>query len=245
MLAVAWLFLAAAPEALVDRAVEAHGSERLRDAEVRFTFRGERFAMDRRPNGTFRYRVEMRGDADASSGPTTIVVSNEGTKRLLGGAEPERATGAEHTKVNSVVYFASMPLPLLDPAVRLADAGAETHDGERLHRVRVTFAKEGGGADHEDAFMFWFRDSDGMIAYLAYRYATDGGGIRFRVPKNPREVRGVVFLDYDNYKTDDLTTPLDALLRKFEAGALERVSEVLTEDVCFARLGNEIFEACR
>ncbi len=249
ILAAVWLMSGAvSPEDVVRRAIDVHGSERLRDAEVHFDFRGEPFSMDRKPSGTFRYAVETRGSGCMSGGPAKIVVSNGGTERFVDGEESPRwfdiLEYMDYAKVNSVVYFASMPLPILDPAVQLHDAGTEELDGETLRRVRVTFAEKGGGADHEDEFMFWFRESDGRMAYLAYSYYTNGGGVRFRVPKNPREIQDAWFFDYDNYQAKDLETPLQDLLAMHREGKLEKVSEVLTENVCFSRLGEQRFPDC-
>lgn len=105
-------------------------------------------------------------------------------------------------------------------------------DGEKYYEIQVTFGEEGGGADHEDVYMYWINQRNFTIDYFAYKFYTDEGGIRFRKAYNPRTVSGLRFVDYENYKLEpwenvDLKT-VDEL---FEAEKLELLSEIKTEDV--------------
>ena len=67
--------------------------------------------------------------------------------------------------------------------------------------------------------------------FLAYTYHTDGGGLRFRKAKNQREISGILFQDYDNYKPADETVPLEEIQALYEAGSLELLSEILLENI--------------
>ncbi|MBK8501742.1 MAG: hypothetical protein IPL46_05765 [Saprospiraceae bacterium] len=67
--------------------------------------------------------------------------------------------------------------------------------------------------------------------YLAYNYQTDGGGSRFRRAINRREVGGILFADYVNYKTDPETLYILNFDSLFETGALDSLSLIATENV--------------
>lgn len=227
MVSLALLLLAAAPpdpDALLERVFEAHGSETLRHATLTFEFRGDRFEA-RRDGGAFSFTSHRR----APGRPRLVIrVDNRGTNQSQAMAET----------VNSVVYFATLPLSLRDPAVKTRLLANETIAGRTYHRLEVTFEKEGGGSDYDDRFLYWFRAGSYEMDYLAYRYLRDGGGVRFRVAKNPRSVHGVRFQDYDNYEAS-LTTKLDELPDSFEQGKLKKLSEILTENVCVKPKDNQ------
>ena len=67
--------------------------------------------------------------------------------------------------------------------------------------------------------------------YLAYSYETDGGGIRFRAAYNPREINGLRFQDYVNYKPQGLDVALKDLDYLYEQGSLIEVSKIELENV--------------
>ncbi|MEM6531007.1 MAG: DUF6503 family protein [Myxococcota bacterium] len=223
---IAATLLGASPSDTVARAQRVHGSDTLKHAHVVFSFRGTRYEMDR-DQGQYVYT--------SLSNDKRITLTNSGVTLTVSGRPipmtDNAAQGAAET-VNSVVYFASLPLALSDPAVHLADAGLETVRSQDYERVRVTFTEQDGGADHDDVFMYWFRVDTGTMDYFAYSYRRDGGGIRFRVTTAAQLVDGMRFQDYDNYQTKVLSTPLDSLPRLWAAGKLEKLSEIKTEDVC-------------
>jgi len=126
--------------------------------------------------------------------------------------------------MNSVVYFAYLPLKLNDPAVKKEYAGKGEIDGRSLERVRVTFEKEGGGVDHEDVFMFWFDPNTNQMSHLAYYFHVNGGGARFREAVNVRRVGGVLFADYLNYSAD-----LGQDLEQFESADNRQASGLLSK----------------
>lgn len=67
--------------------------------------------------------------------------------------------------------------------------------------------------------------------YFAYKYETEGGGLRFREAFNPRRIGGILWQDYINYKPSDESIPLEELESMFTAGTLEKLSEVKMENV--------------
>ncbi|EIM76395.1 hypothetical protein A3SI_10214 [Nitritalea halalkaliphila LW7] len=80
-------------------------------------------------------------------------------------------------------------------------------------------------------FLYWFDTVTGEIAYLAYSFHTNGGGVRFREVIQRHDVGGLILLDYANYKPADADTPLEELEALFLAGALEKLSEIRLENV--------------
>ena len=101
----------------------------------------------------------------------------------------------------------------------------------------MTFSKEGGGTDFEDTFVYWIAKTTYHVDYLAYSYAVEGGGIRFREAYNPRTVEGIRFVDYNNYKPASLAIPLTDLDSIFQQNELELLSKIETENVEVRLLG--------
>ncbi|PAP78864.1 hypothetical protein BSZ37_18835 [Rubrivirga marina] len=222
--------------ALLDRARAHHGSALLDDATVRFAFRGTPFVAER-DGGRFRYSRTL---TDERGRVIEEVVDNDGAHRFVDGVEaPLTADGAAAltTGVNSVVYFALLPAPLADPAVRARLLTPDRVGGEDYDRVEVTFAQNGGGADYQDRYVYWLRQSDGQIGHYAYTYEVTPGdtaraatGTRFRVPIRTWREGGVVFQDWRNLSADSLGA-LRAFGDAYDAGRTFEVSTVVLDSV--------------
>ena len=128
-----------------------------------------------------------------------------------------------------------LPLPLLDPAVRAVRLEPATIDGRSSERIEVRFTEQGGGDDHDDVYLYWFDADTLRLRFLAYRFHTGEGGVRFRVAKNERTIGGVTFFDYDNYSHPDHGVALGSLpaLRTPAAGEIpvKLLSEIVLEQV--------------
>lgn len=221
---------------LIRAAIEAHGADRLADRQVDFRFRGTPYRMTR-DDGRFVYErwVETDGGRrherlDNDGFAATV----DGTPEPLGDAQ----AAARGRSVNSVVYFASLPYSLEDPAVQPLSLGAHPVGGEIYDRVEVRFAEPGGGADHDDVFVYWFDPKTNRLAFLAYAFHTGRGGVRFRVATGEVEAGGVRFVQWDNYGLDgdpeDLPklTELPAL---WQTDDLPLLSSIVLEDVRVTR----------
>lgn len=214
---------------IIQQAIEAHGGDLYEASDISFTFRKRSYTA-RREGGTYTYTREF----DDTLGQVTDILDNSGFTRLVDGKEVkvgEEMAGRFSQSVNSVWYFALLPFPLADPAVNLEYAGTSRVEGKTYDVVQVTFDQESGGEDFEDTFMYWFDPENSHIDYLAYSYATEGGGVRFRKAFNRREVGGIIFADYHNYKPENKNTSLAVLDSLYEAGQLEKVSEIVLENV--------------
>lgn len=218
---------------IVDRAIEAHGSRHLRHAVVTFDFRGRHYTVTM-DGGRYRYE---RTYTDTTGTAIHEGMTNDSLYRSVDGQRVELTASARRSltsSLNSVVYFALLPLQLNDPAVQKRYLGTTTIEGEPYEEVEITFRQEGGGRDWEDRYVYWFHRERHTMDYLAYRFHVDDGGTRFRKAVNPRVVGGVRFADYLNYGFDD-PERLDGRIETFDdvymRDELPFVSEIVLTDV--------------
>lgn len=212
---------------IIDKAIEESGGERYNRAEIEFVFRKNTYTS-KRNDGVFEFTRTLKD----SLGKFKDVLNNDGLKRYREGREVtllDSLSGLYAESVNSVHYFVQLPFGLDGPAVQKELVGEDSIAGKPYYEIRVTFKQEGGGTDHEDTYMYWVSKENFTVDYLAYRFYVNDGGIRFRVAVDPRTKNGIRFVDYINYKTDDLSTPLEELDELYEAGKLKKVSEIKNE----------------
>jgi hypothetical protein len=214
---------------IVEEAIATHGGARYDRGVVSFKLRDRQYRA-LRDGGAFVY---SRTFTDSTGQRVHDVLRNSGFTRTVNGVEvelPEEKQKAYAASVNSVIYFALLPYFLNDAAVQKAYIGEATIKGEPYHKVKVTFAQEGGGESYEDVYVYWFHQQRHTMDYLAYSFKEDGGETRFRQAINSRTINGIRFQDYVNYTSkEDL--PLENYDRAFEAGKLEKVSDIVLEEV--------------
>lgn len=213
---------------LLDDAFEAHGGTLYDSAAYSFTFRDIAYTFDNRNGYTYtRKGVNKEGDEFYD------ILTNGTLTRTLNGEQlslSKEDAGNYSASVNSVVYFATLPHKLYDKAVKKTYKGTTTIKGKAYDIMEVTFAQEGGGKDFDDEFHYWINSETKIIDYVAYNYQVDGGGVRFRSAYNPRNVGGIHFQDYVNYKAP-LGTPLKELPSLYEQGKLKELSRIETENI--------------
>src|SRR5690606_36083220 len=133
--------------------------------------------------------------------------------------------------VNSVHYFMQLPYGLNDPAVNKRLLEPVSIKGKEYHKIEITFEEADGGVDFQDIFLYWISKDDYNIDYLAYRFFTDQGGIRFRESYNPRVIEGIRFADYKNYRTVNTDVDFYRLDELFEHGELIELSDIKKEKI--------------
>lgn len=214
---------------VLSRAAGAHGLTRDRRLAIDFGFRGTPYRLrldgtDVRYARTVRDRQGERVD--------TLVGSTFEVRRgaTVVDVAPDRA-GAWRRSLNSVAYFATLPRPLFDDAVIARSLGRSTLAGRDWDTVEVRFHEEGGGDDHDDVFRYWFDPQTGEMAYLAYTFRVNGGGVRLRRVIGRHEVEGVVLLDWANLGLDGPSHTIDAAVAAFERGELPQLSTIELADV--------------
>lgn len=216
------------------KAIEAHGGSRYDQAYYSFVFR-DRLYTFKNDNRQFIYTRQQEKDGQLILDSLT----NKGVVRYVNGEKQiltDKQIASYSEGVNSVIYFATLPHKLQDPAVNAAGIGTIEVKGESYAVLQVSFEEEGGGTDFEDNYRYWINTKTNRIDYLAYDYQVNGGGVRFRSAYNPRIVDGILFQDYVNYKAP-IGTSLDDLPAMFAAGELEELSRIETEEV--KRLGTK------
>jgi hypothetical protein len=127
--------------------------------------------------------------------------------------------------LNSVQYFALLPHGLQQPAVKSELLPVQNIAGKDYYAIKVYFSKSNGGKDFDDEFIYWVDKKDFSMDYFAYKYNTDGGGIRFRKAYNSRAINGVIFQDYENYEADR-GTELRQIPALYSAGKLKLLSQI-------------------
>lgn len=217
-------------EKIIEKSIEASGGENYENAEIEFTFRNRRYKSKRNKN---MFRLE-RIVKDSTGKTTHDILSNEGLKRFVNKKAvtvPDSMVTRISDGVNSVHYFVQVPFVLHSPAAIKKLSGEDEVEGEPYYEVEVSFRKEGGGTDHHDKFVYWIHKENFTVDYLAYQFFTNNGGIRFRKAVNPRVKEGIRFVDYQNYETEVLSTPLNELDSLYEEGALKFFSKINTENI--------------
>ena len=219
---------------------EAHGSDTLEGATLRFTFRGDPFTAWR-DGGRFRY---TRATTDSLGREVVDVLDNGGiTRTIAGEAVPLAADERRRieTAVNSVVYFATLPAALSDAAVQARSLGPDSVAGQRYDLLEVTFAQDGGGRDWEDRYLYWVHPERHTLDYLAYTYELSPGasgendtGHRFRRVIGVSDASGFRVQDYENLTADSIST-LEEYPAALARGRTRAVSEVRTEDARLVR----------
>lgn len=213
---------------ILAKAVQAHGGTAYEKAYYQFIFRDKIYTF-KNDDQSFEYSRSYEENGETIQD----VLTNDGFKRTINGKEvslSEKDMAKYTESVNSVIYFATLPYKLQDPAVNLAHKGTTTIKGQNYDILSVHFNEENGGVDHDDEFHYWINQTTNRIDYLAYNYQTNKGGVRFRSAYNTRVVDGIVFQDYINFKAPvgTLLVDLPALLEKEE---LKQLSLIETEEV--------------
>lgn len=217
-------------DTIVNKAIEVSGGSKYGNSKVSFNFRNVAYLADRN-NGQFTLARITVEDQDS----IMDFISNDGFARFINDEFteiPDSMALKYSASVNAVHYFSILPYGLQDDAVIKTLLGNEVIQGKNYHVIQVKFNQDGGGEDYEDVFVYWIEDQNYKVDYIAYSYNEDDGvGKRFRVAKNERYIEGLRFVDYDNYKPNNLAIPLERLAKSFEENQLEIVSKIDLENI--------------
>jgi len=216
---------------IVDKSIEVSGGKRFNASKISFGFRDKEYYA-KRDNGHFELqRLTIAGNGDS----IFDILSNNGFQRKIQSnfITVEDSMATRYTaSVNSVHYFSVLPYGLNDKAVNKTLIGEERIKNNNYYKIEVTFDEVGGGEDFEDVFIYWIHTESFEVDYLAYSYnEADGKGMRFREAYNERYVKGLRFVDYNNYKPKDLSVALENLAKVFTSQQLVLVSKIDLKDV--------------
>lgn len=215
-------------EKIMAKALKAHGGKKYDTAHYEFVFRKKKYTFhNESAKYTYTVTYERNGQTNINElNNDELIRSVDGKKVEISKKEYNSHLGA----LNSVIYFATLPHKLYDPAVMKSYVGETTIKGKKYEVLEITFKEENGGPDHDDEYYYWINKETHRIDYLAYNYLVNNGGVRFRTAYNQRVVDGVLFQDYVNYKAN-VGTPLADLPALFEKNELKELSVIATEDV--------------
>ena len=215
---------------IIDESIQVSGGHKIDTSVIEFNFRDINYKATRL-GGKFKLeRVFLD-----SIGEIRDVLSNNGLDRYINESLvnlPDSMATKYSASVNSVHYFAVLPYGLDGKAVNKTYVNEVDIKGKSYHKIKVTFNEEGGGEDFEDVFMYWVNTVTSKVGYLAYSYNEDDGkGLRFREAYNERYVKGIRFVDYNNYKPKDNTSKLEELDKQFIDNKLELLSKIELKEV--------------
>ena len=207
-----------------DKMWKAHGD--LIDAS--FDFRGATYTFSHDQNA-FRYTKNIQND---SVNQLDILTEKEFWRIVDGDTLdlPQDKADAYAESLNSVIYFVCLPQKLKDPATILTDEGEMEIRGVTYRLLNVAFEEDGGGNDFEDEFMYWINKETNLMDYFAYRYHTNGGGVRFRTVSNRWNVDGMIFQDYINYEVP-VDTEFKEIPNKWTKAELKELSRIENTNV--------------
>ena len=216
-------------QTVVDKAIKAHGQDKLEHVKISFDFRGKSYSAVRKSESytytrTFIDSLELVED---------VLINSTDFTRMINGDTIDLAdtmVTKYSNSVNSVLYFVQLPYLLNDPAVVKSYEGTQTIEKTLYDVIKVQFKSSGGGEDFEDEYRYWFNQKTSMLDYMAYNYLTDGGGVRFREAYNRSERYGITFQDYINYEVP-LGTPLDDVPEMFRKGELNELSRIINQNI--------------
>ncbi|MDN6310232.1 MAG: DUF6503 family protein [Flavobacteriaceae bacterium] len=212
-------------QSVIDDAIEYSGTEAYHSSEISFDFRDYHFISEATCDG---YKFSRQ------KGDTLEVLHNSDFNKSVANHKIEVADSMAFKfseSINSVFYFMQLPMRLNDDAVIKELKNPQTIGDKTYHVVEARFKEENGGEDHSDVYMYWFNQDNYALAYFAYEYDTNGGGVRFRVAKNPQMMSGVRFVDYGNYKPKTKEVDIENLLTLFSENKLIKVSEITNTNI--------------
>ncbi|QTE23232.1 DUF6503 family protein [Polaribacter cellanae] len=214
---------------IIDKTILYSGADKVANSDISFRFRDKKYNAVRK-NGNFKLTRTFNLD----NKQFTDEITNTGFKRFINGKQIQVADTILNSianSVNSVHYFSVLPYALNDKAVNKKLLPSVTVKEKKYYKIEVTFRKDGGGEDFEDVFIYWIGKDDFLIDYMAYSYHINGGGKRFRVLKEQCVKNGIRFVDYYNYKPINKEISLLNIDKAFEKNQLEKVSEIILEDI--------------
>ena len=215
---------------IVQESIHVSGGDLIKNATIGFEFRGKQYTASRYQGAFSLSRLTLN-----TSYSIYDILNNSGFSRFMNGEKiilQDSMASKYSASVNSVHYFSVLPYGLNDKAVNRKYLGEIKIKDKDYHKIEITFSKQGGGEDFEDIFIYWINNETFKVDYLAYSYREDNDlGLRFREAHNERYIKGIRFVDYNNYKPKANNAVLETLDIQFEKGELELLSQIELENI--------------
>ncbi len=214
---------------IVDKAISVSGGSLHKTKNVSFDFRDKHYES-RPENGkkvlARTFTMDSVRIKDVKRGNSFQRTVNDSIIHL-----PDTLISKYANAVNSVHYFARLPFGLNEPAVHKTFMDTVSIKNKKYYQLKITFDEKNGGEDFDDTYYYWFDMETFALDYLAYEFHVNGGGIRFRESYNERYVKGIRFVDYNNYKTVTKDADFVTVAQQFENGNLELLSKIELKNI--------------
>lgn len=215
-------------DSIIERAIKQAGGDHYNHKKISFEFRDKTYTSCRQDGMYSLKRITE------DSVQIIDVLSNNGFKRIIDGQQVELADTTKTkyaNSINSVHYFAYLPYGLTGSAVNKELLGEVQINTQTYYKIKVWFDQQGGGEDYEDVFVYWIEKENYQVDYLAYEFHVNDGGMRFRQAYNRRDIKGIQFVDYNNYEPKNKSTSLLELDSLFQHDQLKLLSKIVLENV--------------
>ena len=214
------------PQKIVDKTISIYGGEKYLHSIIEFDFRDRHYII-KREGGIFSKERIYKDSIHDFLTNSSFIRKIKGQAVLV----PDSMAGKYTNSINSVFYFALLPYGLNDPSVNKKFLGTTTLDGQPYYKIEITFG-EGAGEGHRDTFYHWIHQKSFTLDYMAYFYEEDEiWDIRFRKAMNQRNVNGIVFQDYINYKPKTAGSKFEDIETFFTSGHLEELSRIELKNI--------------
>jgi len=216
---------------IINKAIEVSGGTKYETSTISFDFRDKHYKAIRN-NGVFELSREFKDSVNVIKD----ILSNNGFQRFVNDElvkVVDSMAPRYSSSVNSVHYFSVLPFGLNDSAVIKTFISEVSIKEDTYYKIKVTFNQDGGGDDFEDIFVYWLNAKNYKLDYLAYlTYNRDRSiDLRFREAYNERYVNGIRFVDYNNYKPNDMSVDLMNLDTMFKNNELKLLSKIENKNI--------------
>lgn len=212
---------------IINKSIAFYGMDKLSGKTISFDFRAKHFEVQLN-GGNYLYKSTFSTD---SLGQIIDQLSNKGFVRKINGlvTPQSQKDSLNHSEsINSIFYFAFLPLKLNDQAAKKKLLKSVAIKGKTYQLVEVSFEPKNGGSHYDDVFYYWFDTEDASLDYLAY----SAGGNRFRAVQNTISTKHLTLQNYANYKAKDgEKTLLINYPQLFERDELQKLSEIVLENL--------------
>lgn len=220
---------------VLDRTLAYHGGALYYDADLSFAARNRTYKA-RFDSIGFRYERRLRMMNQAA----VDIVDQNGFRREVDGERIRMAPGDRDESAFSlgqVVLFAFFPHFLRDSMVDAHYLGTYRFkpEGKMYYRVGFHFRQYWAGFSTEEEYLCLVDTSTFALAYIAYSFKRNGGGLRLLEVSGLIEDGGVHLLNYNSYVPESTEPYLPLLLDKYSKGELGSPIPVVHSD--FRRYG--------
>lgn len=211
---------------IINKSIAFYGMDKLDGKTIDFDFREKHFTV-KLNKGNYVYESVFKD----SLGSVKDRLTNDGFTRERDGVAVKLSTKDSikfSESLNSVVYFAFLPLKLKDKAVNAKFLRTVPIKGKDYNQIEVTFGKQGGGSHFDDVFYYWFDAKDHSMDYFAY----SKGGNRFRAANGLIKSGDLYLQNYINLEAAaNEKRDLKDYHISFEQDKLKKLSEITLENL--------------